>query len=189
MVICLKAFVLPLLLIISIEAAIFINMSIAYFGGVTLPFEAPIVLGTIELGATIDYAILLTTTYREERKNMDNVIKFEIYKSDAAKLIFSKKAYLSRLCDVLGSAHELRDYLKEMEYKYPFLKIVIRKDIENLSKLSEQYDQAAEEAYQDWLVMKEEEISHRGGCFDCPQGNGEGGCTIPGYCLKYDIEE
>lgn len=76
-----------------------------------------------------------------------------------------------------------------MENKYPFQKIVIRKDIENLSKLAEQYDQAAEEAYQDWLVMKEEEISHRGGCFDCPQGNGEGGCTIPGYCLKYDIEE
>ena len=46
-------------------------MSIAYFGGVTLPFVAPIVLGTIELGATIDYAILLTTTYREKRKNMD----------------------------------------------------------------------------------------------------------------------
>lgn len=71
LVICLKTFTLPLLLIISIEAAIFINMSIAYFGGVTLPFVAPIVLGTIELGATIDYAILLTTTYREKRKNMD----------------------------------------------------------------------------------------------------------------------
>lgn len=71
LVICLKAFVLPLLLIISIEAAIFINMSIAYFGGITLPFVAPIVLGTIELGATIDYAILLTTTYREKRKNMN----------------------------------------------------------------------------------------------------------------------
>ena len=69
LVICLKAFVLPLLLIITIEAAIFINMSIAYFGGITLPFVAPIVLGTIQLGATIDYAILLTTTYREKRKN------------------------------------------------------------------------------------------------------------------------
>ncbi len=108
--------------------------------------------------------------------------------SDAAKLIFSKKAYLSRLCDILGSPHELRDYLKEMENKYPFLKMVIRKDIEYYSKQAEQYDQAAEEAYKDWLVMKEEKI-FQGGCFDCPQGNGEGGCTIPGYCLKYDIEE
>lgn len=109
--------------------------------------------------------------------------------SDAAKLIFSKKAYLSRLCGILGSPHELRDYLKEMENKYPFLKIVIRKDIENFSKLAEQYDQEAEEAYQDWIDMKDEENSHRGSCFDCPQGNGEGGCTIPGYCSKYDIED
>ena len=44
------------------------NMSISYFGGVTLPFVAPIVLGTIQLGATIDYAILLTTTYIDRRK-------------------------------------------------------------------------------------------------------------------------
>ena len=109
--------------------------------------------------------------------------------SDVVKLVFAKKAYLLKLCGILGSPHELRDYLKEMENKYSFLKIVIRKDIEYYSKQAEQYDQAAEEAYQDWLVMKEEEISHRGGCFDCPQGNGEGGCTIPGYCLKYDIEE
>ena len=71
LIICLKAFALPVLLIITIEAAIFINMSIAYFGGVVLPFVAPIVLGTIQLGATIDYAILLTTTYKEKRKTMD----------------------------------------------------------------------------------------------------------------------
>ncbi len=77
LVICLKAFALPILLIITIETAIFINMSIAYFGGVTLPFVAPIVLGTIQLGATIDYAILLTTTYREKRKNMDKKTAME----------------------------------------------------------------------------------------------------------------
>lgn len=67
--IVLKSLSLPFLLIITIETAIFINMSISYFGGVTLPFVAPIVLGTIQLGATIDYAILLTTTYLEKRKN------------------------------------------------------------------------------------------------------------------------
>ena len=77
LVICLKAFALPLLLIITIETAIFINMSIAYFGGVTLPFVAPIVLGTIQLGATIDYAILLTTTYKEKRKTMDKKVAME----------------------------------------------------------------------------------------------------------------
>ena len=42
-------------------------MSVSYFGGVVLPFVAPIVLGTIQLGATIDYAILLTTNYLKGR--------------------------------------------------------------------------------------------------------------------------
>lgn len=68
LIIVLKSFVLPIVLITAIESAIFMNMSISYFGGVTLPFVAPIVLGTIQLGATIDYAILLTTTYIDRRK-------------------------------------------------------------------------------------------------------------------------
>ena len=63
MVIVLKSLSLPILLISAIEFAIFVNMAISYFGGVTLPFVAPIVLGTIQLGATIDYAILMTTNY------------------------------------------------------------------------------------------------------------------------------
>lgn len=66
----LKSFSLPILLIAAIETAIFINMSLSYFGGVVLPFVAPIVLGTIQLGATIDYAILMTTNYLERRKTM-----------------------------------------------------------------------------------------------------------------------
>lgn len=69
--IVLKSFSLPFLLIIAIEAAICMNMSISYLSGVTLPFVAPIVLGTIQLGATIDYAILMTTTYLNNRKTMD----------------------------------------------------------------------------------------------------------------------
>lgn len=66
--IILKNFSLPFLLIIAIEGAIFANMSISYFTGSVLPFIAPIVLGTIQLGATIDYAILITTTYVNNRK-------------------------------------------------------------------------------------------------------------------------
>ncbi len=66
--IILKNFSLPFLLIIVIEGAIFANMSISYFTGSVLPFIAPIVLGTIQLGATIDYAILITTTYVNNRK-------------------------------------------------------------------------------------------------------------------------
>ena len=64
----LKSISLPILLILVIEFAIFTNMSISYFGDVVLPFIAPIVLGTIQLGATIDYAILMTTNYLERRR-------------------------------------------------------------------------------------------------------------------------
>ena len=72
MLIVLKSISLPILLISVIEFAIFFNMSIPYFSGIKLPFVAPIVLGTIQLGATIDYAILLTTTYLENRKIEEN---------------------------------------------------------------------------------------------------------------------
>ena len=67
----LRSFSLPFLLIVAIEFAIFANMSISYFNGTILPFIAPIVLGTIQLGATIDYAILMTTNYLENRKKLD----------------------------------------------------------------------------------------------------------------------
>lgn len=67
MLIVLKSLSLPILLILTIEFAIFLNMSIPYFNGTILPFVAPIVLGTIQLGATIDYAILMTSTYIENR--------------------------------------------------------------------------------------------------------------------------
>ena len=69
MIFVLKSFTLPIILILSIEFAIFMNMAFAYFTGTSLPFIASIVVGTIQLGATIDYAILMSTKYNEERKN------------------------------------------------------------------------------------------------------------------------
>lgn len=68
MLFVLKSISLPIILVIVIEFAIFMNMAIAYFTGTTLPFIASIVVGTIQLGATIDYAILMSTTYLGERK-------------------------------------------------------------------------------------------------------------------------
>ena len=68
MIFVLKSFGLPVILICSIEFAIFINMSCSYYTHVELPFVASIVVGTIQLGATIDYAILMSTKYLEERK-------------------------------------------------------------------------------------------------------------------------
>ena len=78
MLIVLKSIGLPFILILTIEFAIFVNMAIAYYTGVTLPFIASIVVGTIQLGATIDYAILMSTTYLKERtkeKNKEKAMK------------------------------------------------------------------------------------------------------------------
>lgn len=68
MIIVLKSATLPIILITVIEFAIFINMGIPYYTGTVLPFIASIVIGTIQLGATIDYAILITTKYITGRK-------------------------------------------------------------------------------------------------------------------------
>ena len=61
---------LPIILIFAIEFAIFMNMACAYFTGTKLPFIASIVVGTIQLGATIDYAILMSTKYLKERHEL-----------------------------------------------------------------------------------------------------------------------
>ena len=63
----LKSISLPVILVAVIELAIYINMALAYFTGTTLPFIASICIGTIQLGATVDYAILMTTRYKKER--------------------------------------------------------------------------------------------------------------------------
>ncbi len=69
MIIVLKSVSLPVILIAVIELAIFINMGIPYYTNTILPFIASIVIGTIQLGATIDYAILITNKYISNRKN------------------------------------------------------------------------------------------------------------------------
>ena len=62
-----KSITLPVILVSVIEFAIFVNMAIPYYAGITLPFVASIVIGTIQLGATVDYAILMTSKYQRER--------------------------------------------------------------------------------------------------------------------------
>ena len=75
MIFVLKSISLPVILMCVIEFAIFINMGIPYFNGTVIPFIASIVIGTIQLGATIDYAILITTKYISNRKEGMNKIK------------------------------------------------------------------------------------------------------------------
>ena len=77
MLFVLKSISLPVILIAVIEFAIFINMGIPYYTKITLPFVASIVIGTIQLGATIDYAILITNKYitaRKDRKDKKEAI-------------------------------------------------------------------------------------------------------------------
>ncbi len=62
-----KSLSLPVILIAVIELGIFINLAISHFSGQQLPFIAPICISTIQLGATVDYAILMTTRYKHER--------------------------------------------------------------------------------------------------------------------------
>jgi len=62
-----KSISLPVILISVIELAIFINLGIPHYMGQSLPFIAPICISTIQLGATVDYAILMTTRYKKER--------------------------------------------------------------------------------------------------------------------------
>lgn len=62
-----KSLLIPVILVLVIEFAIFLNMSVPYYTNESLPFVASIVIGTIQLGATVDYAILMTSRYHKER--------------------------------------------------------------------------------------------------------------------------
>ena len=64
-----KSLSLPFVLIAVIELAVFINLGLPHYFGQSLPFIAPICISTIQLGATVDYAILMTTRYKAERLN------------------------------------------------------------------------------------------------------------------------
>jgi predicted RND superfamily exporter protein len=78
----LKSALLPVLLVIVIELAIYINMGSSFYLGQILPFIASVCVGTIQLGATVDYAILMTTRYKKERMEGHN-------KEEAAQIALS----------------------------------------------------------------------------------------------------
>ena len=64
-----RSVTLPFVLVLVIECAIFINMAVPYYTGTILPFIASIVIGTIQLGSTVDYAVLMTSRYQQERRS------------------------------------------------------------------------------------------------------------------------
>ncbi len=86
--ICFKSFTIPIVLVSAIELAIFINQGIPSLSKTVIPFVSPIVIGCIQLGATVDYAILLTTRFREELNNgFDRVTAIKIASNAADKSI------------------------------------------------------------------------------------------------------
>lgn len=98
-----KSISLPVILVTVIEFAIFINMAWAYYTGVHQPFVAPIVVGTIQLGATVDYAILMTTHYVRARQ-MGNDSRTAILVSHHASVISIITSGLSLFAATVGVA-------------------------------------------------------------------------------------
>lgn len=96
------------------------------------------------------------------------------------KIVFCKKIYIDGLYEYYGEPQGVYDHLQSMVDNHQFLLVFLRKNIEDLDREIEKWDQ---------YFFENQELSseRQGGCYDCPWGNGEGGCTIPGYCP--DISE
>ena len=114
-----KSIALPFILVLAIELAITINMGIPYLTHTTLPFIAGIVIGTIQLGACVDYAILMTTRFREElslNKSGKEAIRVAIQKTSPSIItsgcsffaacigvsLISRMDLISSLCELLA---------------------------------------------------------------------------------------
>jgi hypothetical protein len=98
-----KSVSIPILLVATIELAIFINQGIPYFTGTVIPFVAPTVIGCIQLGATVDYAILMTTRFQEEiQKGKDRKEAIHVAASAADTSIITSA--LVFFCSTLGVA-------------------------------------------------------------------------------------
>lgn len=83
-----KSISIPIILVMSIQLAILVNMGLPYYMGSSIPFIASIVVGTIQLGATVDYAILMATRFREELGNgHDKYTAMKITVRESAKSI------------------------------------------------------------------------------------------------------
>lgn len=88
--ICFKSISVPLIVVSVIELAIFINLGIPYLTGTVIPFISPTVIGCVQLGATVDYAILLTTRFREElRAGHDRLTAIQIAANASDRSIVS----------------------------------------------------------------------------------------------------
>lgn len=114
-----KSITLPLILVAVIELSIFINLGLAHLTGTSLPFIAPICISTIQLGAAVDYAILMTTRYKQERyegrdkrEAVTNALKVSIpsiivsamglFSATFGVALYSDVDIISSLCDLMA---------------------------------------------------------------------------------------
>ena len=114
-----KSITMPLILVAVIELSIFINLGLAHLTGTSLPFIAPICISTIQLGATVDYAILMTTRYKQERyegrdkrEAVTNALKVSIpsiivsamglFSATFGVALYSDVDIISSLCDLMA---------------------------------------------------------------------------------------
>lgn len=93
----------PVLLVAAIELAIFINQGVPYFSGSVVPFVAPTIIGCVQLGATVDYAILMTTRFQEELRKGSDRRQAALAAAGAADPSIITSA-LVMLCATLGVA-------------------------------------------------------------------------------------
>ena len=102
MIFVFKSPTIPVLLIAVIEFAIFVNMSVAYYTNQTLPFVASIIIGTIQLGATVDYAILMTNKFLDARiagKTKKEAVYYTLDNS-IKSIIVSASCFFAATCGV-----------------------------------------------------------------------------------------
>ena len=84
-----KSLLIPLILVASIELAIWVNISISTLTGTTICFIAPTIISCVQLGATVDYAILMTTRFREELQKCGDKLKaIKIAAKESSRSIF-----------------------------------------------------------------------------------------------------
>ena len=92
---------LPVLLVLTIEFAIFVNMAIPYYTGTALPFIASIIIGTVQLGSTVDYAILMTSRYLTERKTRTKEAAVRIaHSTSIPSILVSGFTFFAATCGV-----------------------------------------------------------------------------------------
>ncbi len=99
---------------------------------------------------------------------------------DVIKVLFMKKSLINELCSDFGEPYGVYSFLKKISSMSSLLKWVLKKDLEHFKKINEEWQLYEKER----MMIAEDTARHayKNKCICCDMGNGEGGCTIPGYC-------